>query len=67
MTKWMPIETAPQDQKILVYCAEENEYYVAFLENGIFYRHGGEQFDPDSLANDETPTHWMPLPAPPSK
>ncbi|CAA6603742.1 conserved hypothetical protein [Rhodospirillaceae bacterium LM-1] len=61
---WIPIETAPQDgTRILVYDAnpfeEYDRYAVVKWEDtiGTF-----ENADGRSI----WPTHWMPLPAPPS-
>lgn len=69
MTDWHPIETAPSNGEILLYCKETGEQFVAFLgtciEDGerdwVFARSKDISF----IVRD--PTHWMPLPSPPSE
>lgn len=75
MSEWQPIETAPTDgTKILLYRIHTN------IEVGEFYWFEREVFDPtsDGLYRKRIqiygqnwnatgrPTHWMPLPSPPS-
>ncbi|QIX20227.1 DUF551 domain-containing protein [Agrobacterium pusense] len=62
MTKWQPIESAPMDERILVWCA--------YLEDTVF----AEIRRPDGVVTGyddshyviDRPTHWMPLPEPPT-
>ena len=60
---WQPIETAPKSSKaILVHCGDRrNTYTVTWfrLYEGWAILGGG--------ALNEKPTHWMPLPAPPTE
>ncbi len=63
MMDWMPIETAPKDGRgILAFINEEwiegmfwNGGEWSYLSYGDITRYGRYQ-----------PTHWMPLPAPPT-
>lgn len=65
--EWQPIETAPRDgTRIFVYCPKLNEpkeTIVAYsMEDTIFpWRE-----DDGALLQRDQPTHWMPLPNPPS-
>jgi hypothetical protein len=60
---WQLIESAPKTSRSrLVWCPElQNTYLVYWVYNG--WHHFGGMFEP----LDETPTHWMPLPAPPEQ
>lgn len=59
--EWRPIESAPRtSHSILVWCEDRrNCYTVCWWDNA--WRHFGGR---DSALT-ETPTHWLPLPAPP--
>lgn len=69
MTKdWQPIDTAPKDgTRILVY--SQSLYWLVAFFGGDHDRPGHlsqwrSAWDAEWLAR--TPTHWMPLPDPPS-
>jgi len=60
-TAWQPIETAPQDRRVMVW-KEATGIYISEFEDGEWPMHGwgrrGGVWYP-------RPTHWMPLPEPP--
>lgn len=58
---WMPIETAPKDGRFLVYVPIENHRLVIAMRGicGIFLAE-------DAQPVKWPPTHWMPLPPPPT-
>lgn len=60
MSEWQPIETAPRDGTFIL-CAHDSGYVniLQFCSDGWWSRNTG-YYDP------EYPTHWMPLPLPPS-
>lgn len=68
VTDWKPIETAPKDHtEILVF---EPGYGVLTAKQvgGSWYPSAQDQMAYDgseSLMSQVSPTHWMPLPAPP--
>jgi len=61
---WQPIETAPKDgTRIIV--AKQSGYVMAWASSAYWFdreKYSGWTDGVDTLA---TPTHWMPLPAPP--
>jgi hypothetical protein len=64
MSEWQPIETAPKDGTELL-------LYGPFVPTGGTYMDIGRWTDYadgfwDWSADDSQPTHWMPLPSPPS-
>lgn len=62
MSEWKPIETAPTDgTKVLIFWA-----YWSAVPFVAYFRHG--QWIGDEACSDgvDDPTHWMPLPDPPS-
>lgn len=75
--KWQPIETAPKDGTWILACKGSFQPAIARWTQ---YHHGGsfEYIDPEDYADEShfddivscsekwTPTHWMPLPAPPT-
>ena len=60
MSDWLDIETAPRDgTEILVFHPARNEQFICYFIRGHW------MFSPyAALASD--PTHWMPLPPPPT-
>jgi len=75
--QWQPIETAPkhldiEDVKvldaqppILLYCPDDGRMHVAYWER--YQNQGWTTPDIDSVVLESgEPTHWMPLPPPPS-
>ena len=56
---WQPIETAPKDNKTWVLVCEYGFSYVAIFDKEGFC-HTDERIGLD-------PTHWIPLPKPPTK
>lgn len=62
MSNWQPIETAPKDKNVLVVSADNDKPMRAMKTWGDWYvfpiGHGLK------LAHE--PTHWMPLPEPPT-
>lgn len=66
--KWMPIETVPEWERVLVYCpinkTGDPSCFVHVFEakaeqNGFFYDPVYSEWDGSGA------THWMPLPEPP--
>jgi hypothetical protein len=67
---WQPIETAPKDRSVLlvvagmglpIYCGRERYGTLGEPQQGEF------AWRCDSSGRFTTPTHWMPLPAPPDQ
>lgn len=75
---WQPIETAPKDGTwILVYCPEDTNRghavmhtarWMDFYQSAPDWAHGplDDYFGSYREGLPSNPTHWMPLPAPPS-
>jgi hypothetical protein len=69
-SNWQPIETAPKDERILVYSPSYKECFVVFFAWSIddmkdtqWVIAKGE--DVTFVVRD--PSHWMPLPTPPKE
>lgn len=66
---WPPIETAPKDgEPFLAYWWREHtngERYEA-AQPYVVAHYMGERLFPSWITEDDLPTHWRPLPAPPS-
>jgi hypothetical protein len=67
--EWQPIETAPKDREILLYGGDIHEGFWDELDFNEFsgtpimgWNFGTADIDPTNFE----PTHWMPLPRPPS-
>lgn len=61
MSEWQPIQTAPVDTEILVFHVDEflgPMYRVVFNSCSGAWSDGLDTYQP---------THWMPLPEPPSE
>lgn len=78
LSSWMPIETAPQDgTRVLLWCPNR---FGGFMEKGSFRRDANASPSEGPLWLDDiyddystgyastplSPTHWQPLPAPPT-
>ena len=61
---WQPIESAPKDQEILVYTRTWGPI-VALLSEEFGAWLSRMQVPVSIGEEDEKPTHWQPLPAPP--
>ncbi len=65
---WNPIETAPEFVPILIWCPKINRGLdsceVAILVEGSWWTNGGPNGGSD-MDFEVSPTHWMPIPAPP--
>lgn len=67
--EWQPIETAPKngDDLWLYQQGQEPEQFVGyFCSDGCSYWAYRERLVND-VVGEANPTHWMPLPPPPSK
>ncbi len=61
--EWQPIETAPKDRRILLWNGDfiaSGAYEGGVIDGFIMHR------DVDDDWSIDEPTHWMPLPAPPT-
>ena len=70
---WMPIETAPKETEVLVWFGpvvgvKSATYTELFGDDVWFWCVTDGKFDPHPVRRycDPYPTHWMPLPTPPS-
>lgn len=61
--QWQPISSAPKTTRsILVWCPERQNQYLVYWDD----RYEGEwRTVGGGTVLTESPTHWMPLPAPP--
>lgn len=74
---WQPIETAPADQRVLLY--RPTAIYWAQVITGRFnedkyaahpkpyWKHDLEHLEGKRCTKANQPTHWMPLPLPPTE
>lgn len=69
MSKWQSIETAPKDGKPILTCYRGVDYKINWFNNtddlAPGYRLGSNGWW--CSAKNQQPTHWMPLPQPPSE
>lgn len=59
---WQPIETAPKDGKDVLVFTHNGLVRLAFYDKAL-----GGVWSSWPGRNQCTPTHWMPLPAPPEQ
>lgn len=65
---WQPIETAPRAKHILCSHAERKWVRIGWHFPGLnrwYYSGTNERNQYSEGVDDDKPTHWMPLPAPP--
>ena len=66
LTEWQPIETAPRGYTQIVIAMFEGDArvwaFVAYMNENDIWEDGE-----DVIANADDPTHWMPLPEPPTE
>jgi len=66
MTEWRTIDSAPKDgTEILLWgmCERDGSYYAADTNLGWWYE---DMWHTRQIDEGIDPTHWMPLPPPPS-
>lgn len=69
---WQPIETAPKNQEILLYCPRRgvvrgrwsDEIYARYPKP--YWTHDRERLFGVHETREDQPTHWMPLPEAPN-
>jgi uncharacterized protein DUF551 len=74
MNEWQSIETAPVNESVLIYIPNAEHYgegiYRAIKKSvaglGSVWMTTGLHHGSDNTREDYQPTHWMPLPDPPS-
>lgn len=69
MTGWQPIETAPRDKtRVLLWCTA-GRYHNPFSVTGYFLVEQNCRSWVDTYSGEDLPppTHWMPLPPPPTE
>lgn len=65
--KWQPIETAPHNEAVLLYCPYRHESNPERIEIGEATRGARNSFRGMSTYSAHAwATHWMPLPEPPN-
>jgi hypothetical protein len=67
---WQPIDTAPNDENVLVFVPPDDDEGSGIMGVARFHRYargdgGWWQWDSEYWPVDISPTHWMPLPEPP--
>lgn len=55
--EWQPINNAPDDEWVLVWCRNDDSCMIAMYTEGLWFDENGY--------TDLNPSHWMPLPEPP--
>lgn len=69
MSEWQPIETIPEDQKVIIFDKYDGAF-IGWKMHGIYYADTQQlSIDGDACfthdADEKYLTHWMPLPKPP--
>lgn len=68
--EWQPIETAPKDGTSVLLCRRDQMQVASFGESSVFGKkqwvYGEIWDDYNTRAEFDDPTHWMPLPEPPT-
>lgn len=64
---WRPIETAPKDRFVLLWCPRDKSRWLAKWQNGRWYGVCDLGLTRDSVMHRDAITHWRPLPAPPEE
>lgn len=62
---WHPIETAPKDRFVIVFCPRDNSRWLAAWQGGRWYGVDDYGLTRDSHTHHETITHWTEIPPPP--
>jgi hypothetical protein len=68
MMQWEPIETAPLETRIMLWCPDrqrKNEEPVFVFGSIVQFSDGRRKVYGDGMNGDWEFTHWMPLPSPP--
>ena len=66
MSEWQPIDTAPRDGTrvlLTIQYGVRQRLEIGYWGRGLSRETGSWRFH--RVHNDDRPTHWMPLPAPP--
>ena len=71
MAEWQPVETAPTDTDLLLFgrFGSQRGLYTGIKNARYGWSYsfmGTEDVRDDYYGDDVNPTHWMPLPEPPS-
>ena len=66
--EWQPIETAPKDKSVLLYCNKYVPIYYGRKRYGTYGEPSQDSFEwrCDSSGRYATPKYWMPLPEAPN-
>lgn len=73
LNEWQPIETAPLDKEILIHCPARGVVRGRWNDNRYatnprpYWTHDREHVFGVRETRLDQPTHWMPLPAPPTR
>lgn len=65
MNKWLPIDAAPEDEKIIIFATPDWVDTAFFILDEDYNRRDWFWSMGKRLHQNHVPTHWMPLPDPP--